>query len=458
MKRFSEQLQKKSMTIRLKADEKDVLRERVMAFMEYHPVTAGTKTPKATRVPAGAVLSPYRMIHIPALYTRLAAGAFVLLFVIGIPALAERAVPGDILYPVKVQVTEEIRGSLNRDPYQKVAWETTRLERRITEARQLAKAGKLTPDVEASVLEGVQAQKVTTESEIATLRTTDAEGASLAQLTYATMLDVQSTVLKADDSASTTIGKSTVALASAIDASIVEVQGKDDSDTISMERLHAQLEVETTRSYELLQTIKQLATEQEQKDIARRLADVDRTIADATNNATLDDEARKNELLSAWSDVQKLISFMSDIDVRAAVAIETLVPVVPTDGERLATILAHTMTTEHNLIRINQGIDSIKDQGIVKKINLTLPHVHELLVTASTSVTTDIGVAEAAANEALELTNSMVAMAEFPALEGDTETTASTTPVVVPTTGTSTATSTTATSTAAASIGTDLIE
>jgi hypothetical protein len=456
MKRFSEQLQKKSMLIRLKAVEKDAMRESLMAFMEYHPVTAVSPKTIRTRV-EGEVVSPFRIVHIPALYTRMAAGAFVLLFVIGIPALAERAVPGDILYPIKVQVTEEIRGSLNRDPYQKVAWETTRLERRITEARQLAKAGKLTPEVQASVLEGVQAQKATTESEIATLRTTDAEGASLAQLTYVTMLDVQSTVLKADDSASTTVGKSTVALASAIDASLVEVQEKDTSDTVSLERLHAQLEVETTRSYELLQSISGVATDQEQKDLARRLADVDRKISDATNDAAMDDAARKTALLSAWSDVQKLIAFMTDIDVRASVAIETLVPAVPTDSERLATIIQNSSVASGNLSRIENGLAAVKDEGLVKKVKASLPHVHELLDTASTSQATDVTTAEAAAKEAFELTTSMVAMMALPAPDTSTSST-STVPVVLPTTGTSTASTTSATSSDATSTSVDSAE
>lgn len=455
MKRFSEQLQKKSMLIRLKASEKDDIRERLMAFMEYHPVTVSSLKSVRTE---GGVISPFRIVRIPALYTRMVAGAFVLLFVIGVPALAERAVPGDILYPIKVQVTEEIRGSLNRDPYQKVAWETTRLERRITEARQLAKAGKLTPDVQASVLKGVQAQKVTTESEIATLRTTDAEGAGLAQLTYATMLDVQSTVLKSDDSASTTIGKSTVALASAIDASLVEVQEKDNGNAVSLERLHAQLEVETTRSYELLQSISGVATDQEQKDLARRLADVDRKISDASGDAGMDDAARKLALRSAWSDVQKLIAFMTDIDVRASVAIETLVPVVPTESERLATILKNTTIASENLTRIEKGLIAIDNEGLVKKISRTLPHVHALLETASTSVTTDLAVAEAAATEALELTKSMVAMVILPVPEVDIRATTST-PVTVRTSGTSTATTTaTASSSAATSTDTDSVE
>ena len=441
MKRFSEQLQKKAMLIRLKASEKDAMRESLMAFMEYHPVTA--VTPKAARAQATfESLAPFRIVHIPALYSRMAAGVFVLLCVIGVPALAERAVPGDILYPIKVQVTEEIRGSLNRDPYQKVAWETTRLERRITEARQLAKAGKLTPEVQASVLEGVQAQKATTENEIATLRTTDAEGASLAQLTYATMLGVQSTVLKADDSASTTAGKSTVALASAIDASLVEVQSKDDGDSVSLERLHAQLEVETTRSYELLQSISSIATDQEQKDLTRRLADVDRKISDASSDATLDDVARKAALRSAWSDVQKLIAFMTDIDVRASVAIETLVPVVPTESERLALVIQNTAAASENLVRIEKGLGTISDSGIEKKIKISLPHVHELIELASSSRAKNLDGAVAAANEALELSKSMVAMVSLPAPDVEVAHT-STTPITAPAVGTSTASTTT---------------
>ena len=447
MKRFSEQLQKKSMTIRLKASEKDELRARVVSFMEYHPVQSGVPT---KRVGASPIASPFTVIRIPVLYMRSALGVLVLLVVIGVPTLAERAVPGDVLYPIKVQVTEEIRSSLSRDAYQKVAWETTRLERRISEARQLAKAGKLTPDVQASVLEAVQAQKATTESEIATLRETDAEGASLAQLTYATMLDVQSTVLKADDSASTTMGKSTVALANALDASLVEVQGKDDTDTVSIERLRAQLEVETTRSYELLQNISPVATEQEQKDVTRRLADIDRKIELASSDAAHDDATRKAELRSAWSDVQKLISFMTDIDVRATLAIETLVPVVPTDSERLAAVIQNTTAASQNLARIEEELTDVEDAGAVVRINAALPQVHNLLATASSSVTTDLVAAESAAREAYEITVAMLALASFPAV--DTVAGSSTTAVAA------VASSTDATSTAAAASQADSAE
>lgn len=444
MKRFSEQLQKKSATIRLSAIERADLRARVTAFMEYHPAIATAKVPVVRNV---TNLPSFWVVEIKPIYWRSFAGVCALLLVIGVPSLAERAIPGDILYPIKVSVTEEIRGSLNLDPYQKVAWETTRLERRISEARLLAKAGKLTPAVEASVLEAVETQKVATESEIETLRTTDAEGASLAQLTYATMLGVQSSVLKADDSASTTAGMSTVALASALDASLVEANGKGDSGDVSLVRLQAQLELETTRSYELLKNISPIATKQEQKDIERRLSDLGSKIERGSRENFGDEVARKQELRAAWADVQKLISFMTDIDVRAALAIDTLVPVVPTETERIALVIQQIDTATMNQARIVAGLETIEDSGISEKITLTLPEVTTLLETASTTLYVDIGIAELAVKEALALTDSMVALGTFPAVSAITLPIATSTIPVISSSTTATSTDTVSTTT-----------
>ena len=47
MKRFSEQLYKKSTSVKLQAAEKRELRERLVSYMEYHPLPAEMKTKKA---------------------------------------------------------------------------------------------------------------------------------------------------------------------------------------------------------------------------------------------------------------------------------------------------------------------------------------------------------------------------------------------------------------------------
>lgn len=433
MKRFSEQIKKQSESIRLKAAEKSALQARLVSFMEYHPLPG-----KVVGVKKATTVAPYRTLHIPTYYVRSFVGVFTLLLVVSVPALAERSIPGDVLYPIK-GVTEEIRSSFNFDSYQKVAWETTRLERRITEARLLAQAGKLTPEVEAGVLAAVQDQKATTESEIETLRTTDAEGATLAQMTFATMLDVQSSVLKANDGASTTRGMSTVALSSVLDAGRDEVSDRGDLETISVERLRAQLEVETTRSYELLESVSKVATPKEQSDVKRRLADIERKVGSIETN----DATAQTELRTAWRDIQKLISFMTDIDVRAALAIETLVPVVLTDDERTTLAYRQYEVAYHNVIRIEFGITDITDTDIVSKVKSTIPKIKELLTSASTSLAAaDAEGATTAITEATALSESILTLVPFPSLEAAIAGTpdATTTPEVIDSVSTSTAT------------------
>ncbi len=410
MKRFSEQFNKKANTIVLSVSEKRALEARVTSFMEYHPLPL--TTPRPSLNPRS--VDPGFFVTVPARYLRGLVGAFALTIIVGVPLLAEQTVPGDILYPVKVQVTEEIRSSLNRGSYEKVVWETTRLERRLSEARQLAEAGLLTPEVEADVVRAVKTHKDAAEEQIATLRTTDAEGATLAHMTFATVLDVQSAVLKANDSASTTEGMSTVALSQLLDADLAVATESDTLDMLSLDRLKAQLELETTRSYELLKNISPIATAKEQKDIERRLADVSSKIETAIVASETDPGAAKEKMVAAWSDVQKLISFMTDIDVRDLIAIETLVPVVLTDAERRVAVDQVYAQTNIDISRITTGLTEITDEGVIEKVTLTLPRITELLVSATTTVTTDLHKAETAVLEAKALTDSILGMFAFP--------------------------------------------
>ena len=59
------------------------------------------------------------------------------------------------LYLVKVHFNEEIRSTLALSPYEKVAWETKRIERRIAEARLLASEGNLTDELGAGVVDNI---------------------------------------------------------------------------------------------------------------------------------------------------------------------------------------------------------------------------------------------------------------------------------------------------------------
>jgi hypothetical protein len=409
MKRFSEQFKKKADTIRLSASEKDELFERLSAYVAYHPVVSATTPAKSTKT---LFREPFIEWAMPRrLYRQLVLGCFAFIL-IGVPFLAERSVPGDMLYSMKVRVNEEVRASFTSSGYEKVAWETKRLERRIAEARLLAKEGRLTPEIEAGVIAAVTEHQAATEAEIATLRTTDADAAALAELTFVSVLDVQSAALKANEDTSSTKGMSTVAIAMALDQAQTQVAGAS-TDEVSYERLVAQLEQETTRARELLLSIADDATEQEYADIERRLGDMERKLATGIEMYAADTAAGTVALTKTWRDVQVVITFMTDIDVRSALALESLVPVVLTPEEEKELALEAYGEASTALARIEATLPQVGNADITDKVALTIPQIRTLLDTASTSLTTDILMAKRSAEEAREYTRSIVALAEF---------------------------------------------
>lgn len=444
MKRFSEQLQKQANTVRLSASERALLRERVVSYMEYHPMPERTAAPKpAVTKMLGTRFEPFMTLTPSPYFWRFATATVVFVFVVGLPLLAERSVPGDMLYAMKVNVNEEVRSSLVRSGYEKVAWETERLERRIAEARILAKEGKLTSEIEAAVVAAVATHAQAAEAEIEVLRTSDEDAAGLAQLTLTSVLDVQSASLLADETSSTTMGMSTVALAQVLETTSRQTAGQTTL-PISHERLVAQLEVETTRGRELLVSISDGITEKEAKDIDRRLSDIEGKIERAVKTYTSDELAGTTELRAVWRDMQTLITFMTDIDVRLALELETLVPLVPTPEERIALIHLDYTDAEGALRRIMAGVDTIEDASLSEKITITVPLVQDLLETATTSLAIeDIDTAESATKEAKAYTDSMITLGTFPAL-GDLITATSTPSTDVPA---ATSTDSTATST-----------
>ncbi|MFN3693223.1 MAG: DUF5667 domain-containing protein [Candidatus Paceibacteria bacterium] len=418
MKRFSEQFKKQASNIRLSAAEKDVLRDRLTAYMAYHPIT--TPAPKtATSSRRAMFTEPFIEWAMPTrLYRQLVLGCFALVFV-GVPALAERAVPGDVLYPMKVRVNEEVRASLTSGGYEKVAWETKRLERRISEARLLAKEGKLTPEIEAGVIAAVNEHQVAAAGQIATLRSIDADAAALAELTLVSVLDVQSAALRAGDTASTTKGMSTVAIAMALDEAQAHVE-QVSSDGVSYERLVAKLEQETTRGRELLLSIKDNVNEQEYADLERRIGDVERKIVQGTIMYTEDAVRGQEFLTQTWRDMQVVITFMTDIDVRSSLAIESFVPIVLTPEEERALAINAYNEAETALTKIEETLPAVTDVGISDKVTLTIPQIKTLLLTASTSLDTDVEVAKASAFEARDYTRSIMSLASFTNLNPDT--------------------------------------
>ncbi len=106
--------------------------------------------PSAGRIPAERVPTPYL---IPGLQIWIERHRFVgtvmaaLLVVVitgsGVALAAEKALPGDALYAVKVAVTEPIRTAMQTSPEAQAAWQSHLASERLDEAEALAATGRL---------------------------------------------------------------------------------------------------------------------------------------------------------------------------------------------------------------------------------------------------------------------------------------------------------------------------
>jgi hypothetical protein len=409
MKRFSEQFKKQAEAISMSAKERNALRERLVSYMEYHPLPkemAGKKVPVTAR--EVIVSEPFFAIKLNAFHVRSFAGVFAVFLILGVPVVAEQSMPGDVLYPVKVEFNEELRSTLALSPYAKVAWETQRLERRLAEARLLASEGKLTEEAETQVAAAVKGHSDAAKREIAQLRESDSDEAAIAEIAFASALAVQTEVLeghieKDPQTEGEGTGHSVLALASVVAEERDSAEAAQADAAPSYDKLLGKIESESTQVYELFASVKDQATKKEVNDVERRLADIERKIAQATalkegratqedaaisalslstrtmkvsdtaetattlsmlatntasvtDESVLMDEVVKEEsepetapanteaesialLRSALTDIQKLLSYMTHIDVRENVSIEDLLPLTLTPEERVQKVM-----------------------------------------------------------------------------------------------------------------------
>ncbi len=396
MKRFSEQFYKQAQQCKLTVSEQADLRERLTAYMEYHPLPASLK-----QLSVGTPSSPigsetFHTYRLPwAAIIKGVTGLAVIILVV-VPVLAERTVPGDTLYAIKVGLTEEVRSTLSFTPSQRVVWETTRLNRRIAEAQLLESKGELTQSVEADVAAAVKEHTENAQREIAVLRAVDSDEATLVELELATTLSVHSdalrsrnnTTLALESEFASTAQPSNMILSVLTDAQ----QGGQDitaSTTLpSYEKLVARVEQHTTRLYEVLQNIEAVTPPGEFRDASRRVADIERAIAVAFTLAAEDEPTAQTALVTILQRSQRLLVYLTNLEVRSQVTLETISPIELTAEEEAALILSLTVTL--NELVVNLEMTNATSTPEYEKVSFALEQIADIKETiASTSVATN---------------------------------------------------------------------
>jgi hypothetical protein len=326
MKKFSEQLKKRADSIHLNVEEKAHLRERMLAFMEYHPLPDSQGVDLRSVTKAKKTPSSFWNVWMAGRF----AGGFAMLLLVSVPALAENALPGDTLYPIKVRFNEEVKGALNSSPYQKIEWETERLERRLAEAQLLADAGLLTPEAEAEVANAIRKHSRTARSNIEAMRISDSDEAAMAEITLSSSLAVSAEVLLRKDQNTGSSSASVLSGAVSEARANVALSGEN----VSYPRLLSRVEAETTKAYEYLNTLEASISGNERTDVSRRLTDIKKQVDSAVVMQKENEEGAAKLLAEALSSTRKLISFMTNLDVRKTVTVNDLVPIVLTPEEK----------------------------------------------------------------------------------------------------------------------------
>jgi hypothetical protein len=314
----------------LKPAERRDLRARITAYMEYHPLAArrGASTGAFGRfakyIPALTVSGPFH-------FRRLSAVLAVLVFV-AVPVVAEQSLPGETLYPVKVRFNEGLRAQLLFSPYEKMQWEAKRVERRIAEARLLANEGKLTAKTENTLEENIRSHTSAFREQLAVLRESDASNAAVAEVTFESALAVQTIVLNAElDHAAFTPSHNEGDIHDLVKL-VEEAQTHIASSTAAgSAATYDALERRVAENIATVGTLERGAqegiTDNEKTETDARMRDTTDVVvsAKAAHEAGKEDEAT-TLLRGVLADTEKIIAFLSSFDLRADIALDTLVP------------------------------------------------------------------------------------------------------------------------------------
>jgi hypothetical protein len=108
----------------------------------------------------------------------------------------------------------------------------------------------------------------------------------------------------------------------------------ESADIPAYDKIMARIEINTTRAYELLNTLNLDNSGQLHKDLDRRLQDVNRSIESANAQRSVDEAAANQNLIATLERTQKLIVLMSGVSLGESVDVAAAVPIILTEQEQ----------------------------------------------------------------------------------------------------------------------------
>lgn len=152
--------------VKMTETEKSHIRAQLVQLTGAHVFSPKTAKPTLeqyrTKNQPGIRKSPYSDWSFTSNFRTVGAAVLVLILAsTGVSFAAEKTLPGDLLYPVKVNVNEEVRGALTISNTDKMDWEKERVVRRVIETEILIKTNNFTPKRKAEAETALKTQMAT---------------------------------------------------------------------------------------------------------------------------------------------------------------------------------------------------------------------------------------------------------------------------------------------------------
>jgi hypothetical protein len=145
-KKLQQFLKQTSREVVLRTEDKNLMREHLVSYMEFKPLRTSAET--VSKPSLFSILGLFRAHHLT--------GAFMIAILVttgtfGMSFAADDALPGDLLYPMKVKVNEGVKTVFILSDEARIVYERERAELRLHEASRLASEGRLDPKRQATV-------------------------------------------------------------------------------------------------------------------------------------------------------------------------------------------------------------------------------------------------------------------------------------------------------------------
>jgi len=265
--------------IGLLPQEKRDIYNRLLLFIKENPVI---KTNSQRLIKQGHKNNTVGVAKLKIIVTKKYAMPVILALILilggGTSALANQALPGDFLYPIKVNVNEGIRTTLTFSSQAQAQWDVERAQKRLEEAEQLAAQNRLNEQVQTELEARFQEASDSFEKNT---QEVEAKNKTQAMLELRTSFEA---ALKAHEQVLSDIASENQQTKESIDALLAKVRARVDDAEHQQEEVQAHLETQSQTSLQILARNQQNTSGNKITEVEKFLAKL--TLATSTQAQT----------------------------------------------------------------------------------------------------------------------------------------------------------------------------